>query len=222
MSYREKTHHWRSAFRQAGFNEIWIKELRKEALNFLPLKVIAKVPQPYFSAAVRAAYTAIGKSPEWNLTIDGDKGATGDYVFFFTATASNSVLTPSQKSAAALLYATLEALEERALSDRLTKNILDALGGLDSDTEENGKKFKRGRKSNTGSVIRKTIARLLKQDQTLKNPALWSAIANRPPKGWEAFDNHIGKYLEGARADQSMKYERFCNVCGEERKKLNK
>lgn len=155
MSYREKAHHWRSAFRQAGFNETWIKELRKEALKFLPLKVVAKVPQPYFSAAVRAEYADIGKSLEWNLTIDGDIGATGDYAFFFTATASNSILTPSQKSAAALLHATLEALEEKTLSDRLTQNILDALGGLDADAVNKAGKFTPKRKK--GSLSTKTI-----------------------------------------------------------------
>ncbi len=83
-----------------------------------------------------------------------------------------------------------------------------------------GQKFHAGRKSNTGSVIRKAIAKLLQKDQALKNPALWSAIANKPPKGWTAFDNKIGKYLEGKKAEDNMSYARFCNVCGEERNKI--
>lgn len=165
--------HYRSAFKQGGFNEVLIKELRKEALKVLTPAVIKKIPPPYFSeeeeaalaakyrafsdeeraaykappseyrafsAAHRAAYAAIGKSLEWNLTVDGDLGATGDYAFFFTATASDSVLTPSQQSAAALLYATLEALEEKALSDRVSQNILDALIDLDSDSVKGRKK----------------------------------------------------------------------------------
>lgn len=224
MTRCEEAGHLRSLFRQFGSDEAkklnLVKVIRDIALCYLPPEVVAKVPPPYFSEEVEAAYKATGKNLMWNLTIDGDIGATGDYAFFFTATASDSVLTSSQKSAAALLYATLEALEKNALSDRITQNILDALGGLDADTQELGKKFKAGRKPNTGSVVRGEIAKCLSKDQTLKNPALWSAIAGKPPKGWEAHDNHIGKYLEGPRGGANMNYERFSNICGEERKKL--
>ncbi|MES2367270.1 MAG: hypothetical protein V4563_15440 [Pseudomonadota bacterium] len=84
-----------------------------------------------------------------------------------------------------------------------------------------GKKFSAGRKINTCGVIRKAITKLLKADPTLKNPSLWSAIASNPPRGWTAYDNHAGKYLEGPKAGQNMDYKgRFCTVCGEERKKI--
>lgn len=268
MSYRIEAAQKLIAFKQRGFNEEWIKELRAKALKFLTPAIIAKVAPPYFRkkevaslppkiteraakfqalsdrerdalihierkafyptsseirpllASPHAAYKAIGKNLEWNLTVEGDSGATGDYAFFFPATASDSVLTPSQKSAAVLMFATLEALEEKSLSDNLLNKIIQALAGLDADAEELGKKFKIGRKPQTGSAIRKTIAKLLKNDPTMENPELWAAVAKKPPKEWTAYDNHVGKYLEGKKASDSMGYARFCNVCGEERKKL--
>lgn len=83
-----------------------------------------------------------------------------------------------------------------------------------------GQKFNQGRKVNSGGPIRKSIARELNKNPALKNPELWAAVAAKPPKGWAAFDNRVGKYLEGPQ-NKNMNYERFCTVCGEERKKLN-
>lgn len=82
-----------------------------------------------------------------------------------------------------------------------------------------GVKFKRGRKPNTGGPIRKAIAKLLAKSPDVKNPELWNAIENRPPRGWAVCDNRIGRYIEGPRGS-NMSYERFCNVAAEERKKL--
>jgi hypothetical protein len=83
-----------------------------------------------------------------------------------------------------------------------------------------GKKFTEGRKTNTGGPIRKAIARELKRTPGIKNAALWGALAAKPPRGWQFFDNRHGKYIEGAEADQGMEYRRFCTVASEERKKL--
>jgi len=83
-----------------------------------------------------------------------------------------------------------------------------------------GRLFTNGRKSGTGGPIRKAVAKLLKANPGLKNPELWSAVAAKPPKGWEAFDNRAGKYFEGSKPAENMNYKRFCNVCGEERKKI--
>jgi len=82
-----------------------------------------------------------------------------------------------------------------------------------------GSKFEQGRKPNTGSVIRKCIAKILEKKPAMKNPELWKAVADKPPRGWTAYDNRVGKYLEG-KENKNMSYERFCNVCGEERKKI--
>jgi hypothetical protein len=82
-----------------------------------------------------------------------------------------------------------------------------------------GKKFCDGRKRGTGGSIRKAIAKLLKTSPGLKNPELWDEIKAKLPKRWQAFDNDLGKYLE----DPHMKvtgYGRFCNICGQERKKI--
>lgn len=80
-----------------------------------------------------------------------------------------------------------------------------------------GMKFSMGRKVGTTSPIRKAIARLLKKHPDMKNPELWSAIADKPPKGWTAYDNSVGKYIEGPKAADGMAYARFCNVCADER-----
>ncbi len=82
-----------------------------------------------------------------------------------------------------------------------------------------GRKFKAGRKPGTGGPIRKRIAALLKKNPRLKNPELWETIKNAPPRGWQAFDNRLGEYLEGP-GNQSMTRGRFDTVCGEERKKI--
>lgn len=88
------------------------------------------------------------------------------------------------------------------------------------DAARVGVKFKRGRKPNTGGPIRKAVAKLLANSPSMKNPALWEAIKNKPPRGWKVFDNRAGKYIEGPKAtDKDMGYARFCTVAGEERKK---
>jgi len=82
-----------------------------------------------------------------------------------------------------------------------------------------GMKFSRGRKKGAGGPIRKAVAKLLKANPSMKNPQLWEAIKAKPPKGWGALENRLGKYLEGP-GNASMSYQRFCNVCSEERKKI--
>ena len=88
----------------------------------------------------------------------------------------------------------------------------------DGDLLELGFLFKKGRRPNTGSPIRRKIAALLRKNPNLKNPELWKAVEEKPPKGWSAFDNEVGKYLEGPH-NKNMNYQRFCNVCAEERAK---
>lgn len=217
MNRSDEMPHIRSAFRQCADEAAKIKlveRIRDEALKFLPPAVIAKVPPPYFSDEARATYKAKGVSLEWNLTI---LGATGVYAFCFAA--HDAGLTPGQLRAVDLLNHCTKALEVDTVSEQLQCWILDAYAGLDADAVVTGKKFTQGRKSNTGSIIRKAIAKLLKADATLKNPVLWTAVATKPPRGWTAHDNHLGKYLEGV-GTKNMNYERFCTVCGEERKKI--
>lgn len=87
---------------------------------------------------------------------------------------------------------------------------------------DHGEKFKKGRKPGSGGPIRKAIARLLKKDPALKNPELWDAIKSRPPRGWFVFENSRGKHIGGPTNDDGMEHRRFCNVCGEERRKILK
>lgn len=83
-----------------------------------------------------------------------------------------------------------------------------------------GVKFKRGRKPGTTGPIRKVIAKLLAKAPDTKNHDLWTTIKDKPPRGWQVFDNRIGRYIEGPKPGENMSYERFCNVAAEERKKL--
>jgi hypothetical protein len=83
-----------------------------------------------------------------------------------------------------------------------------------------GVKFTRGRKKNTGSPIRKAIAKLLKANPAMRNPELWEAIKIKPPKGWVVYESvKLGKYIEGPKLE-NISHRRFCNICGEERKKI--
>lgn len=108
-----------------------------------------------------------------------------------------------------------EAMELNDLA-REQMNLMRAM----EDLAWSGRKFKLGRRPNTGGPIRKAIAKALKRQPAMKNPELWLALAAAPPRGWQFFDNRAGKYVEGPAADEIMSYARFCNVCSEERKAL--
>lgn len=95
------------------------------------------------------------------------------------------------------------------------------LRALAGDQAEHGQLFKDGRKPGSGGPIRKAIAKLLAKAPTMRNPDLWEAIKNKPPKGWQAYESaRLGKYLEGPTTKKEMGYGRFCTVCGQERKKV--
>jgi hypothetical protein len=115
----------------------------------------------------------------------------------------------------------LEPLEKplKALHDLMA--LRDAIKHEKKILQDRGIKFVDGRKDNTGSVIRKRIAKILEKKPAMKNPELWAAVAANPPRGWTAYDNRVGKYLEGEK-NKNMTYGRFCNVCGEERKKIKR
>ncbi len=80
-----------------------------------------------------------------------------------------------------------------------------------------GQRFNEGRKHGTGGPIRKEIAKLLRRNPALKNPELWAAITNSPPRGWAYITT--GKRLEGRTSKDHMELGRFFNICGEERRK---
>jgi hypothetical protein len=83
-----------------------------------------------------------------------------------------------------------------------------------------GEKFKQGRKLGTVGPIRKKIAALLKRYPSMKNEELWAKIAARPPNGWAAMDNRLGRYFEGPTASDNMSYATFIKRASDERKKL--
>jgi hypothetical protein len=85
---------------------------------------------------------------------------------------------------------------------------------------DQGKAFTAGRKAGTVGPIRMVIKKLLAKNPKMKNPELWRVIKEKPPRGWTAYENRQGKYLEGPKTE-NMSYSRFCNVSGEERKKLS-
>lgn len=85
-----------------------------------------------------------------------------------------------------------------------------------------GRTFTKGRRPGSGSPIRRAVARLLRTDRTLKPRTLWAMLADDPPRGWTFRANRLGKYIEGPRASDGMRYARFQNIAKEERDKLNK
>lgn len=101
----------------------------------------------------------------------------------------------------------------------ISLDSIEGLTVLSGELAARGKKFLDGRKPGTGGPIRKEVAKLLANDPTLRNPELWKAVKENLPRGWEA--GKLAKYGEYVEAHpEKMFYRRFCNVCGEERKKL--
>ncbi|WP_031598407.1 hypothetical protein [Ferrovum myxofaciens] len=87
---------------------------------------------------------------------------------------------------------------------------------------QTGEKFLSGRKPGTGGPIRKCIAKHLKKTPSMTNESLWDAIKGNPPTGFTVCDNRAGKYIEGPAKFHNMNFERFCNVCAEERRATKK
>lgn len=137
MNHAEETPHIRSLFQQFKNDDAkkikLVLKLRDEALKYLPASAIAKVPPPYFSDEARAAYFILGQNLDWNLSILGDSG-----VYAFCSAARGAGLTPSQQSAAALLYACTKAIEKNTVSEHVQQNIHDAYAGLDTDDVARG------------------------------------------------------------------------------------
>tara|TARA_R110002049_G_scaffold163963_4_gene329994 strand:+ start:62 stop:574 length:513 start_codon:yes stop_codon:yes gene_type:complete len=83
-----------------------------------------------------------------------------------------------------------------------------------------GEAFRKGRKVNTGSPIRKAIARELAKDYTLKPRELWAILESKPPKGWD-FDGEGRDGRIWVTGRKPMGYPRFSAVCKEEKDKLD-
>jgi hypothetical protein len=82
-----------------------------------------------------------------------------------------------------------------------------------------GVRFRAGRKVGTVGPIRNAITKHLRKHPKAKNPDIWDALCRKPPKDWAFYDNPIGKYIERPKM-KSTSYDRFCTICGEERKKI--
>lgn len=186
-----------------------VAQLRDTAVEVLR-PVAGKVPRP-MPDRLKAEYEAKGISLDWDLL------STDAFEFFHAA--RDADLTPSQQSAALLLYLCARALDDEAISENDQQAIVDAYAALDLDAAGMGEKFKQGRRPSTGGKIRAAVAKLLKKNPAMKNLELWQAIAAKPPKGWEFFDNNLGRYAEGD-GGANMGYPRFRNVAAEERQKL--
>lgn len=193
MKKIEEVPHLRSYFRQCGNDETkklkMVEQIRDIALKYLPPAVIAKVPPPYYSDEVRAAYAAKGISLEWNLSIRGD---TGVYPFCFTA-ARDASLSPSQQSAARLLDYCTEALDKNAVTERLQLWIFDAYAGLDSDLVAKGMKFKPKRQKGAIAKATKHIHGLAKNNRSMSAKELFN-IADKSiieDMALGTFGNHV-------------------------------
>lgn len=104
-------------------------------------------------------------------------------------------------------------------SNYVSGEISEALKNLSQDAET-GRAFKQGRKTNTGSPIRKKIANLLRKNSEITNFDLLEKVRLHPPKGYSFYDTtHSGRYFEKP-GHPSMGVRRFFNICGEERGKV--
>jgi len=83
-----------------------------------------------------------------------------------------------------------------------------------------GAKFSPGRDKGAGGPVRRAIKALLTKAPGMKNAELWERVKARPPRGWTAYDNRVGRYIEGPTPAQVTSYSRFCNIAAEERKAL--
>jgi hypothetical protein len=112
---------------------------------------------------------------------------------------------------------TMKAMEE-ASSQSYASGFAVSLFKALTPLLDQGKRFTEGRKPGTGSPVRKAIAKLLKANPLLKTPAIWEILKSKPPRNHHFLDNRLGKYIKGPNS-ANMNYERFCNVCSEERKR---
>lgn len=217
MNRSEEVPHIRSILRH-GYNETFILWMWDVALEYLPPAVIAKVPPPYFSDDIRAAYQAIGKNLEWNLTIP-DSGDTGAYAFFYAA--GRAGLTQGQQNAAALLFALTEALEENALSDRVKQNILDAYAGLDSDALILGidyKKIQKKKAQKPRSIIPEIKEDLVRNYPDYTAKELWPHLyAELRERGLDPEETDAGYKYDHKDGDKTITFNSFANI-----KKINK
>lgn len=215
MNRSEEIPHLRSYFRQCGADDAkkleLVLRLRDIAIEQLG-SVKEKEPRP-MSDLDRKLYQAKGIRTEWDFT-DYDDAAS--FSLLVSTGRIGAALSPSQKSAALLLGACVEALKKKALPPHVQDWILDAYAGLDATAVNTGKRFIAGRKPNSGGPIRKIISRFLKKNPAMKNPELWAAVIAKPPRGWTAYDAR--KFLEGP-GIKTMTQRRFFNICSEERKK---
>lgn len=77
-----------------------------------------------------------------------------------------------------------------------------------------------GRERNPGPV-RAFIRARLEKKPAAKNKELWDAIMARPPKDWKAMETRsFGRYLEGPKPGDEVKWKSFCTYASSERKRL--
>lgn len=122
------------------------------------------------------------------------------------------------RDSGAFIYAVNELAHIKYALTLPDNECLEMLAGTLAAT---GKTFREGRKVNSVGPIRKAIAREVRKNPSLMPRYLWAILARKPPKGWEFFDNSEGKYIEGPKGGQGMKYVHFSAVCKEEKDKLS-
>lgn len=121
-----------------------------------------------------------------------------------------------------------ELLDEAPQNSRLILSLLNVLDEFKvrfdlQPIAFHGTKFT-ARKMDSIGPVRKFIRSQLAKSPDLTNAQLWAKFSARPLRGWQAFDNHLGKYLEGppkANGDiQNINYRRFTNIAATERRLL--
>lgn len=75
-------------------------------------------------------------------------------------------------------------------------------------------------KSRKKSVIRKAIERELKKNSELMPRHIWDILKKNPPRGFQFFDDNLGKRIEGPSEKDDMTYKQFSEKCKDEKDNL--
>lgn len=179
----------------------------EHALQLLYGELPAWFPLPRLEHARRIVYQL------------GNDGFTPEQIAKFTtdSMADKWMVPGTVKDSGAFIHAVNELAHIKYALSLPDNECLELLAGTLAAT---GKTFREGRKVNSVGPIRKAIAREVGKNPSLMPRYLWAILARKPPKGWEFFDNSEGKYIEGPKGGEGMKYAHFSAVCKEEKDKL--
>ena len=176
-----------------------------DALKQLFPRLASWVPEPTVSRVKRIILKLLNQGLTVEIIKDKIAEALKDDLTFPGSVTDPVAFSQEIYELASLRWATKQGKEKGLLT----------LAGKQASV---GQKFMNGRKQGALGVIRKFIQKKLSSNSELKNAVLWNALTELQPN-YVAYDNHIGKYIEGPNGHE-MTYATFCNVCAIVKKEL--